>query len=163
MKVRLIIIAVLLIVGLLTSLFSTNKLTRFCLYTPLKVLLISLGLALILWIVSGSIFNGVDMKQYMNVDNKELFFYPFFVCFSCALASYSIFLCKISSVRENFLLSFISFLFLPLFIAFWIVSPQIPSKEYYMQTAYYSLAFILPQTYFFIDFWKKTKSGAWIG
>ncbi len=163
MKVRLIIIAILLITGLLTSLFSTNKLTRFCLYTPLKVLLISLGLALILWIVSGGIFDGLDTKQYMNVDNKELFFYPFFVCFSCAIASYSIFLCKINAVRDNFLLSFISFLLLPLFMAFWIVSPQSPSKEYYVQTAYYSLAFILPQAYFFIDFRQKSKNGDWIG
>lgn len=150
-----------MILGLLTSLFSTNKLTRFCLYTPLKVLLISLGLALILWLVSARVFDGIDMKQYMDIDNKDLFFYPFFVCFSCAMASFSIFFCKISSVRDNFLLSFICFFFLPLFIAFWIVSPQIHSKEYYMQTTYYSLAFILPQAYFFIDFWRKNKNGYW--
>lgn len=151
-----------MIAGLLTSLFSTNRLTRFCLYTPLKVLLISLVLSLILWLISNSLFDDIDIKQYMDVNNKDLFFYPFFVCFSCAISSYSIFLCKINSVRDNFLLSFISFFPLPLFMAFLIVSPQIQSREYYMQTAYYSLAFILPQIYFFIDFSRKNKNGDWV-
>lgn len=161
MRVRLAIVAILLIAGLLISLFSKNKLTRFCLHTPLKVLLISLTISLPLWIISGYIFKDSDIKQYMDVNNKDLFFYPFFICFSCAIASYSIFLSKIRSVRKNFLLSFISFLPLPLLISFFLVSSQLESSEYYLQTAYYSLAFILPQTYFFVYFWRREQKGEW--
>lgn len=162
MRLRFIVMAILLILGLLTSLFSTNKLTRFCLYTPLKVLLISLVIVLILWFVSDDIFVGNNMKQYMDIGDKELFFYPFFVCFNCSIASYSIFLCKINVIRGSFLLSLVCFLLLPLFIAILIVLPQLQSKEYYIQTAYYLLAFVLPQIYFFSDFWRKNKRGEWM-
>lgn len=161
MRASLTIIAILLLAGLLTSLFSKNKLTRFCLYTPLIVLLLSLAISLVLWFISDNIFKNPDAKLYMDINNKELFFYPFFVCFSCAVASYSIFLCKIHVVRQNFLLSFISFFPLPLLIAFFFLSSQFTSDEYYIQTAYYSLAFILPQAYFFIFFWRKKTKGDW--
>lgn len=161
MRVRFLIMAVLLIAGLLTSLFATNKLTRFCLYTPLKVLLVGLVLSLLLWFLSDYVFTGADVKKYMGVNNKDLFFYPFFVCFSCALASYSIFFCKIRYVRDSWFLSFCCFFILPLFLSFWIVSPQIQSKEYYMQTACYAIAFLLPQIYFYIDFCRQNKRGVW--
>lgn len=161
MKVRFFLMAILLIAGLLISLFSTNKLTRFCLYTPLKVLLVSLAISLMLWLMSGKIFNDADIKLYMDVNNKDLFFYPFFICFSYCLASYSIFFCKISSVRKNFFLSFASFILLPLLIGFWVVSPQVQSMEYYIQTAYYSLAFVVPQIYSFVYFWRQNKKGLW--
>lgn len=154
-------IAILLLAGLLTSLFSKNKLTRFCLHTPLLVLVLALAISLILWFISDNICKNPNTKLYMDINNKELFFYPFFVCFSCAVASYSIFLCKIRAVRENFLLSFISFFPLPLLIAFFFLSSQFTSDEHYIQTAYYSLAFILPQTYFFILFRRKKKKGEW--
>lgn len=162
MRIYFIIISILLIAGMLASLLSTNKLTRFCLYTPLKVFLISLGLALILWSVSDKIFGEAEIKEYVNIDNKDLFFYPFFICFSCAVVSYSIFLCKIRVVRKSFFLSFLSFFFLPLFFLFLNISDQGVSKEYYVQTVFYSLSFILPQVYFFIDFRKKNRKGDWL-
>lgn len=161
MKVRFFILAILMIAGLLTSLFSTNRLTRFCLYTPIKVLLLSLATAVMLWFVSDSVFDDVNAMDYMDVDNKELFFYPFFVCFSCVISSYTIFLSKIRLVRTSFVLSFICFLLLPLFLALLAVLPQVEVQGYYIQTAYYSLAFIFPQAYFFIDFWQKSKKGIW--
>lgn len=161
MKVRFLIMAILMIAGLLVSIFATNKLTRFCLYTPLKVLLVGLGVTVILWAVSGAVFENMDIKGYFEMKGKDLFFYPFFVCVSCCIASYTIFLCKMPGVRHNDLLSFCSFFVFPLLIAWTIVGTQGDSGVELWQTTYYSIGFVLPQIYFFADFLKKRNKGEW--
>ncbi|MDL2215257.1 hypothetical protein LJC00_03620 [Dysgonomonas sp. OttesenSCG-928-M03] len=161
MKVRFIIIAILMIVGLVISIFATNRLTRFCLYTPIKVLIVSSGIAMILWAISDFVFENIDVKGYFELKGKDLFFYPLFVCFSCCIASYTIFLCKLKSVRESNIFSFCSFFVFPLMIAWAIIGTQSETNIDLIQTIYYCLAFIVPQTYFYIEYTKGRKKREW--
>lgn len=147
--------------GLLVSTFSTNKLTRFCLYTPLKVLITSIGIAAFLWIISSFLFESSITKYYFEVNGKDLFLYPFFVCFSCAMASYSIFLCKIYAVRNNRSMSFCSFFIIPLLVVSIFISTQDTSDGVLPQTIYYYIAFIIPQSYFYTSFLRKQNKGEW--
>lgn len=160
MRVRFFIMAFIMLVGFLISVFATDRLTRFCLYTPLKVLLISLGIAAILWGVSDWFFEGVGLKGYFEVKGKDLFFYPFFVCFSCALSSYTIFLCKVRRVRDNNFSIFCCFFVLPVLLALTIIATQSDSGLQAV-TFYYMVAFLIPQSYFFLDFLRKNRNGEW--
>lgn len=149
------ILAVFAVAILAVSIFTTDRLTRFCLYTPLKVLVISLGLSALLWGLSGIIFENLFIDTYFDVRGKDLFWYPFFLCFCCSMASYSIFLCKLSFVRQSGFLTFCSFFLFPLLVSYLIVVPQFSVPQYILQYFYYSLAFVIPQTYFYITFRKK--------
>ena len=147
--------------GLAVSIFTTDRLTRFCLYTPLKVLVISLCIVTLLWVASDFLFIGTDVQTYFEVKGKDLFLYPYFICFLCSIASYSIFLCKIREIRSSKLLSFLCFLILPLAIAGLFVFTQGQTGVRCLQTIYYSIAFIIPQCYFYASFRRKQNKGEW--
>lgn len=150
-----------MLVGLVVSIFTTDRLTRFCLYTPLKVLVISLGIVALLWVASGYLFDGTGAGVYFEVKGKDLFLYPFFLCFLCSMASYSIFLCKMREVRGSRLLSFLCFMVLPLAIAGIFIFSQYDSGIRLLQTIYYSIAFVIPQGYFYVFFLRKQAKGEW--
>lgn len=139
------------------SLFTTNRLIRFCIYTPLKVLLASLIINVFLWLAANSVFGTEDIVPYFHISGRDLIPYPFFVCVACSISSYTIFLCCIESVRKSKFHTFCSFFIYPLIIAFLTVATQYNIEGHLLQTAYYSLAFIIPQSYFYRSFGQITK------
>jgi len=159
MKAKLLAIAILVVFGFVLNLFISDRLTRFCLYTPLKVLIVSLLFSSLLWGISGFIFNNESLSLYIEWKNKDLFLYPFFVSFICSMSSYSIFLCKINLIRNNHLYIFASFFIVPLLISYIILSHQDEFLFQIPQTLYYSLAFILPQSYYYREFIVKSGRG----
>lgn len=134
------------------SLFTTNRLVRFCMYTPLKVLLAALVIGVFLWLAVNSVFNVEEVIPYLHISGRDLIPYPFFVCLICSMSSYTIFLCCIESVRVSKFHTFCSFFVYPLVIAFLTIVTQYDMEGHFLQTAYYSLAFIVPQIYFYYSF-----------
>lgn len=160
MKIIIIIISVVIVSGLLVGTFSTDKLTRFCLFTPLKVLIVSFALTALLWVISGFVFEDTVSGIYFEVRRKDLFFYPFFICIMYALASYSIFLCKVPVVRNNRSLTFLSFFIIPLVFVL-ILSFRNGADTQVLHTLYFYIAFAIPQSYFYNSFLNKQAKGEW--
>lgn len=159
MRFILILTAICIIAGLLAGKYSTDKLTRFCLFTPVKVLFLSMIFALLLWMVSDHFFKDVFTKAYFVINGKELLFYPLFVSFLYSVSSYCIFFCKIKTVRYNNYLSFSCFFVVPFIIVNLFIRNQAGISH--LQSLYYFLAFLIPQFYYYAYFLRKQQKGDW--
>lgn len=154
------VVKLLIIIAVIISIFIINRyitapLTRFCLYTPIKTFVFSLLLSCIFWSISNIFLNENYIEAYYEIFNKDILLFPFFICTLCCISSYSIFLCKIKPVRNNYFYSFASFFILPLVIAYAVIGLQYNFMKHIQQIIYYSFAFILPQSYYYRVFLKK--------
>lgn len=157
MRLGYFILVMLSIFIFVVSLFTTNRLVRFCMYTPLKVFLAALIIAVALWLGASSVFKVEDIAPYLNISERDLIPYPLFICIICSISSYTIFLCCIESVRQSKFQTFCSFFIYPLAITFLTVVTQYDIEGHLLQTAYYSLAFVIPQIYFYQNFKQIVK------
>lgn len=136
-----------------------NKLKRFCAYTPLKVLAICLILSLTL-----CVFLYIRMNSLPHREGLAVLALYLLVAYSilCPILSYSILLNLYKAVRENIILSFLSFYFpIVISLAALLFAYASHGGEVYMIMIWiiYMMPFIIPQTYYFIRFRKLLKQG----
>lgn len=138
-----------------------TRLDKFCFFTPIKVLGISLVISLIIGIICEFVYPSKP-TQYGEATWGGMWLGAIFFLYSalCSIASYSICLNMYRTIRNNFFLSLLSF-FLPLIIlplialVAWNVQEVIRTLGYILFTT----PFIITQIYFFIKFRKQVKSG----
>lgn len=127
-----------------------TKLKKFCVYTPLKVLAISLILAYIL--------SYLYMKRIEGTrDGLAIVAVYLMVAYSiaCSLTSCSILLNLYRKIRDNFVLSFLSFYFpivITIIIMFATYMYHRSEVSILIIWLIYSIPFLIPQTYYFIRF-----------
>lgn len=134
-----------------------SKLKKFCIYTPLKVLLVSLILSFILSYLYMKRIEGTN-------DGLAIVAVYLMVTYSiiCSLASYSILLNLYRRIRNNVVLSLLSF-YLPIIVTMIIMFTNYiyhrTEISIFVMWLIYSIPFIIPQTYFFIRFRQELKKG----
>ena len=132
-----------------------TKIQSFCLFTPLKVLVISIQVSvLLIWPVS---WMEYEFPAWLKPDIgswtlRAILLVNGFV----ALFSFAVALNILQSVRNNILLSFFSF-FLPAIIVYTVIIFKASSGVGY--TLFMLLPFLIPQVYYYIRFRKRLKSG----
>lgn len=136
-----------------------TKLEKFCAITPLKVLGVSLILALIL-----CVFLYLKMNSTLHRNGLAVLALYYLIAYNiiCSILSFSILLNLYKIVRDNVYMSFLSFYF-PILIS--IVTLLIVSLLYGVEAfmfivwAIYAIPFLIPQTYYFIRFRQQMESG----
>jgi len=140
-----------------------TKLKKFCLTTPLKVLLISMILSSILVFFLSKRIEGTR-DGLASVAVGMIIVYNAI----CSVLSYSVLLNLYRRVRDNVALSFLSF-YLPVLVALlgiliMYVVYVVHGGEFLMAMwLIYSIPFIIPQTYYFVRFRQRLKSGELTG
>ncbi|MDR2956235.1 MAG: hypothetical protein LBV43_14265 [Prevotella sp.] len=135
-----------------------TKLKKFCVYTPLRVLLISLILS--------SILAVIYLKRIEGTRDGLAGLYPYVmmaVTIVCCLLSYTVLLNLIEKVRNSFFLSFLTFYFpVLLFSVILLITFIGDYRVMIFLWLFPFLPFILPQTYYFIRFRQKLKSDIFV-
>ena len=133
-----------------------TKIQAFCLYTPLKVLAITLQLSvLLIWPVS---WMGCKFPVWLRSDmggwnlRVILLVNGFVALFSSTLA-----LNIYQSVRKNAFLSFLTF-FLPFVVVYGVILSNIPQSGA-GYTLFVFSAFLIPQIYYYIRLRKRLRLG----
>lgn len=134
-----------------------TKFGKFCFYTPLKVA----GISILISYIIASILIFISHKNRVNYNHScdmsgiiyGIIIFPNFIA---SLLSYSIAINFYKRIRNNFTLSFLSFYSPTIVIILFIVAFD-PGSLFSL--ILYSLPFIIPQTYYFIRFRKRLKSG----
>lgn len=138
-----------------------TRLDKFCLFTPMKVLGISLGISLIIGIVCVFLYPSKP-TQHGEVTYGGMWLGLIFFLFSalCSVSSYSICLNMYRTIRNNFLLSLLSF-FLPILLLpiIALVVWNVQESKRALGYTFFTIPFIIAQIYFFIKFRKQVKSG----
>ena len=129
-----------------------TKLHRFCTYTPLKVLGISFAIAFI----SAFILDKIMEKNAR--ETMYLMIYPLLIIPNIlfSIGSYSIYLNLYKEIRDNILLSLLSFYF-PVFIAGFIMLTN--GIFGVLAIPLIAVPFLIPQTYYFMQFRKRLATG----
>ena len=131
-----------------------TKLGKFCLFTPIKVLLISILLSIILpWVLvppSTPPPHSNDMRGILCTIITLLNVLASIVSYSIAFNFYK-------SIRNSFFLSFLTFYSLAIFL--FCVGMILLASEALIFISTSFLPFLIPQTYYFIRFRKRLKSG----
>lgn len=139
-----------------------SKLHDFCFNTPLKVLGISLIISILFCIIL-PFFKPIESDD-PSFENGILGFFSIGCNFLNSICSYTIGLNLYKTVRNNLILSFLSF-YAPLLIApftsILILSGGLDSEFCFIlfPWLFLSLPFLIPQTYFFIKFRRRMRNG----
>lgn len=150
------ILTMLLTIIFVVSFFATNRLVRFCLYTPLKVLLASVVINSFLWV--GSYFLNQEAAHSLSHHSiQNLISYSTFTSMVYTISSYSIFLCCTESVRTNKFLLFCSFFVYPITITTLSILLRHSTQDYPTETICCFVSLIVPQIYFYLNFRKLAK------
>ncbi|MFV0467483.1 MAG: hypothetical protein ACK5MK_01005 [Dysgonomonas sp.] len=163
MSPNMILLSILALFLISIGFFAKSSLVRFCVLTPIKVWIISLLIAIALWGISTTFVTLFDWNSFYAPKGLEMFIYPLLIVSSCSCASYSIMLNVMKLVRDNWLLSLLSFFALPIIIIlYFIIFPYLQSsREITLKTTFlvlfYALAFFVPQMYFYIKFRVRLK------
>lgn len=138
------------------------KLDKFCIYTPLKVLAISLIISFAV-----SIVGGLAMPSHPTQHGEASLggFYIGAICATLSIGlsvlSYSIAFNLYKTVRDKFLFSFLSF-YSPLIVLlflFVIYDDERTGFFLYVQLIIFAVPFLIPQTYYFVKFRKRLSTG----
>ena len=158
MSFQQIVILIIVLFLVVVAFFFRGNLLRFCILTPIKNLILCILLSAILWALSTTFVSYDDWHTKFEPGNIEMFVYPFIINITCCMVSFSIIVNLIRKVRDNVWLSLMSFFLLPILVVlYYIVVPYTDSdKQVTSFTAFlpvfYSLAFFIPQIYFFFRF-----------
>lgn len=133
-----------------------TKLGKFCLYTPIKVLIVSTIISYIVFILGISLsspsypHHGCDMSGIV-------YGMIIFINIFSSILSYTIAFNFYKSVRDQSLLCFCSFY--GFFILLFMVSLIPFASESIILALVAYLPFLIPQTFYYIRFKKRLKSG----
>lgn len=145
-----------------------TKLDKFCKYTPLKVLGISIAISIIVTILYSLLFmTSLSEGQLRNrhgegdISNFIIAGGCFFYSVVCSVCSYSIYFNLYKTVRDNIALCFLSFYFPIIFIPlvsglFWGATNGLLAS---LGMIFFSIPFLIVQTYYFIRFRIRLSSG----
>ncbi len=129
-----------------------TKLNKFCRYTPLKVL----GISTIIAFISAFIIASVIKKDAR--ETMYLMIYPMIIIPNIlfSVGSYSIYFNLYNKVRKNIWLCLLSFYF-PVVIAAIIMA--LNGIMGLLSAPLLAIPFLTPQTYYFVRFRKRLKTG----
>lgn len=150
-----------------------TKLDKFCLFTPLKVCGISFLISLVVLFILSLIVSVDNLTEeevrgrYGEGDFSHLIIYCLlvFCCIFCSLCSYIIFLNRYKKIRDNYLLSFLTFISPVILISLITLITQGISEDIgsgllmSLGAGVLSIPFVIPQIYYFVKFRKRLKSG----
>lgn len=135
--------------------YLMTKLGKFCLFTPIKVSIISVLLSVLISTLIIEMNRPSNYPQHGCDMSGILYVLIIFMNLLASLLSYTIAFNFYKIVRDNFVLSLMSFYALPVLVAFYLFKGD--STIFF--TAIISLPFLIPQTYYFVRFRKRLKSG----
>lgn len=138
-----------------------TRLDKFCLFTPMKVLGISLGISLIIGIVCVFLYPSKPTQHGEATFGGMWLGLIFFVYSAfCSVTSYSICLNMYRTIRNNFFLSLLSF-FLPILILplISVIMWDVQELKKALTLTMFATPFIIAQIFFFVKFRKQVKSG----
>lgn len=129
-----------------------TNLRDFCIHTPLKVIKMSL----ILGLTSGYYLYHTSIGEAQVASFGKMILFSLYNIV-CSLLSYTILLNRVAEIRDNFLLSFISFFWfaLPQFIIFFILDDPL----LILIAKVGILPFIIVQSLYFVRFRFLLRSG----
>lgn len=148
-----------------------TKLHKFCVYTPLKALLFSIIISVLVFIIYSTFFMRELTREEIEGrhgegDFSNLLIYGGCMMYSifCSVCSYTICLNLYKRVRENTFLSFITFfsplIILPLIsLLLWIADSRNNDGLLLLAFMLFAIPFLIPQTYYYIRFRKRLDSG----
>lgn len=139
-----------------------SKLHDFCFNTPLKVFGISLAISIVFFL---ALTFAQTIKTDVPIFGNGLLGFFFIGCSLLdSICSFTVCLNLYKTVRNNLILSLLSF-YAPLLIAPFtlvLISSKVVYSEFYsilIPWLFLSLPFLIPQTYFFIKFRRRMRNG----